>query len=297
MLLSLIIEKVSGMSYSAFLKKYIFVPLEMNNTFVLDEKFDKSKIICHGYSMFSGDYDNDLLTTGDGGIYSTADDMFKWDRALNTNKLVRKSTLEEAFKPAKLNDGTTSNYGFGWGIIEQDGKKFVLHAGELNGFNTFILRQMTDDYTIIFLSNIAGTQRKAIYDGIYHILIGKSYSYPKIFAAKLLYQKVNSDGWNSAYSFYDSLKKSNDSNYIFSEREMNNLGYQLISENKMNDAINVFKLNTVEYPKSSNTFESLGEAYMKNGDDKMAAESFNKALEIDPNNQDAKSMMKKLEKN
>ena len=269
----------------------------MKNTFVLDASSNKDKIICHGYTMFFGDYDNDILTTGDGGIYSSVDDMFKLDRALHDNTLVKKSTLDEAFKPAKLNDGSLSNYGFGWASWEQDGKKFAAHAGELNGFNTFILRQMTDDYTIIFLTNISGTQRKAIDDGIYHIITGKPYIYPKIYAAKLIYQKLNESDWNTAYSFYDSLKKSNDTNYIFSERVLNDLGYQLLNDNKLTDAVNVFKLNTIEYPRSSNTFESLGEAYMKLENNDLAIESFKKALEIDPDNKDALSFMKKLQKN
>jgi tetratricopeptide (TPR) repeat protein len=290
----MILEKVSGMSYGDFLSKQIFIPLGMNNTFVLEKNTGKNRIICRGYTMFYGDYDNDLLTTGDGGIYSSADDMFKWDQALYSDKLVNKSNLDEAFKPAKLNDGTESNYGFGWGIIKQSGKNFVLHAGELNGFNTFILRQLTDEYTVIFLTNIAGTQRKPIYDGIYNILTGRPYVYPKLYAAKIMYQMINEGGWNNAFSVYDSLKKNNDSNYIFSEREMNILGYQLMTDSKLNAAINVFKQNTEDYPNSSNVYESLGEAYMKNGENEKAISSFQKSLEIDPGNRDAKKLMNEL---
>lgn len=159
-LLGMIIEKVSGLLFNIFLKRNIFDPLKMDNTVVLDTSNPEIKNKALGYDIFGNDYGNDILTMGDGGIYSTVEDLFKWDQALYTEILVKQSTLNEAFKPALLNDGSISNYGFGWGIIEYNGKKIVTHAGELNGFNTIILRQLTDHNTILFLTNIGVPREK-----------------------------------------------------------------------------------------------------------------------------------------
>jgi CubicO group peptidase (beta-lactamase class C family) len=293
-LLAMIVEKISGLPFQKFLKKNIFDPLGMNNTLVYDTSKPDMKIRAHGYNLFWGDYDDDILTMGDGGIFSTVEDLFKWDKALYTEKLVKQSTLSEAFKPAALNDGSISNYGFGWGILEDNSKKLVLHAGEFNGFNTFILRQLEDRYTIIFLTNIGGTKRSLIYRAIYHILEGKPYTLPKLSVAKEMYKLLNVSGTGTELQFYDSLKNINDTTYDFSESEINLLGYKLLEENKISDAIEVFKRNTEAFPTSSNTYESLGEAYMKRGDNELAITSFKKALEIDPKNSDAIQMMKQI---
>jgi len=295
-LLAMIVEKVSGVPFNIFLKKNIFDPLKMDNTVVLDTSNPEIKNKAHGYDIFGNDYDNDILTMGDGGIYSAVEDLFKWDQALYTEKLVKQSTLNEAFKPAVLIDGDTSYYGFGWGIVDDNGKKIVTHAGELNGFNTIFLRQTTDHNTIIFLTNIGGTKRKEIRDAIYHILDGKAYTLPKLSIAKIMYKKLNESDIASVIQFFDSVKNINDPNYEINEREINLLGYQLLYENKINEAIEVFKKNTETFPSSSNTFESLGEAYMKEGNNKLAITSFKKALEIDPKNPDALKLLKQLSK-
>lgn len=111
-----------------------------------------------------------------------------------------------------------------------------------------------------------------------------------------MYSKLNKSDIASVIQFFDSVKNNNDTIYEINEREINLLGYQLLKENNINEAIEVFKKNTEAFPSSSNTFESLGEAYMKGGSNELAIASFKKALEIDPKNPDAIQMMKQLVK-
>ena len=93
---------------------------------------------------------------GPGRISSTAVDLLKWDKALYTNKLVRQSTLQEAFTPMKLKDGTFSNYGFGWSLRSDSGMgKIVLHTGDNPGYKTQIIRFIDQRKTIILLCNNA----------------------------------------------------------------------------------------------------------------------------------------------
>jgi len=82
--------------------------------------------------------------------------------------------------------------------------------------------------------------------------------------------------------------------YYFLEAEFNNSGYELIKTGKLKDAIEIFKLVTKYYPHSSNAYDSLGEAYMKANENEQAIENYKKSLILNPNNENAKEMLKKI---
>ena len=96
---------------------------------------------------------------GPGRVSSTAADLLKWDQALLKNELVDKATMNEAFTPTALNDGTISNYGFGWGINpDSELGKIVLHTGSNPGYKTIIVRYLDAEKTLIMLNNNAHPQ-------------------------------------------------------------------------------------------------------------------------------------------
>jgi CubicO group peptidase (beta-lactamase class C family) len=129
----------------------------MNNTWVYDLLNDTvSSHRTKGYESnwkFSGiDYLDGV--TGDKGIYSTVEDLLKWDRALYAGELIKKSTLEEAFVPAGKKRKSFKNYGYGWRIIgDDDADKIVYHNGWWRGYNTSFVRRLSDETTIIILGN------------------------------------------------------------------------------------------------------------------------------------------------
>ena len=91
---------------------------------------------------------------GPGRISSTATDLLKWDKALYTEKIIKQSTLAEAFTPMKLNDGSFSNYGFGWTLrTDPTFGKIVSHTGDNPGYKTQIIRYIDKRKTIILLNN------------------------------------------------------------------------------------------------------------------------------------------------
>ena len=98
----------------------------------------------------------------------------------------------------------------------------------------------------------------------------------------------------SAIKLYHQLKKENADSYDFGENQLNMLGYQLIARGMLADAIEIFKLNTEEFPESSNVFDSLGEGYMLNGDKKLAIKNYKKSLDLNPENNNAVEMLRKL---
>src|SRR5207248_550494 len=102
-------------------------------------------------------------------------------------------------------------------------------------------------------------------------------------------------GMSAALAQYGSLKQANNTDYDFGESELNELGYELLGQNKLMDAIEVLKLNVAAYPSSWNVYDGLGEAYMKNGNRDLAIENYRRSLELNPNNANGAAMLKKLD--
>jgi N-acyl-D-amino-acid deacylase len=170
--LASVIEKVSGLSCDRFFATRIAKPLGMSNSFIYDltmKSYPSSRV--WGFS-FSGGKPvlNDLIAVdgivGDGNVYSTVEDLLKWDQALYGEKLVKQSTFTDAVTPARLNNGKESNYGFGWNI-EEPGKEYN-HSGGWAGFRTFIDRRVSAKQTFIILDNSASFRGIAIVNKILH---------------------------------------------------------------------------------------------------------------------------------
>lgn len=155
--LASVIEKVSGVSCDKFLSVRITRPLNMNNTFIYNltlKSYPASRV--WGLKYVGGKpAPDDLIVIdgimGDGNVYSSAEDLLKWDQALYTEKLVSRATFAEAVTPAVLNNGSKSNYGFGWNI-DKEGRQYS-HSGGWAGFRTFIDRHVDTKQTYIILDN------------------------------------------------------------------------------------------------------------------------------------------------
>ena len=163
-LLATIIERVSGLPFGQFLNERVFTPTGMESTLVYDyipgpDPSMPFKVF--GYVTDKESEDRYSLDAhylngaqGDGGIYSTVQDLARWDRILYTDELVKRETLEEAFMPARLNNGEFTNYGFGWFFGESPThRKVVEHGGGWVGFRTYIYREIEENNCIILLSN------------------------------------------------------------------------------------------------------------------------------------------------
>ena len=159
-LLSHIIEKASGKDYAQFMQENIFQLLGMNNSFVsYDEARLKTARRAIGYyKEWYGLKVSDFLAplklyNGAGSLFSTVEDLYKWDQALYTEKLVKPSTLKQAFMRGKLNNGTNVYYSFGWELYRYKGVEYMIHPGGWGGFKSFILRFPEQRFTVIALSN------------------------------------------------------------------------------------------------------------------------------------------------
>jgi CubicO group peptidase (beta-lactamase class C family) len=191
-LLAIVVERVSGKRFSEFLEQEIFGPVGMSATFVYDSPGKRNERAAVGYSQF-GQVDDAVPTAipGDGGIYSTVDDLFKWDQSLYTEKLARRTTLAEAYTPGRV-EGGSSTYGFGWNVVDEGGgHKYVWHQGNNAGFRAFIGRRFTDRVTVIMLTNKGNSKRLDINAAIQNILTNKPYALPKRSGPEKLYKTIH----------------------------------------------------------------------------------------------------------
>jgi cyclase len=111
----------------------------------------------------------------------------------------------------------------------------------------------------------------------------------------LITVSVNKDV-KSAIETYHELKKNQPDNFVFAENQINALGYALLGAGRVKDAISIFILNVEEYPNSANTYDSLGEAYMTDGNKELAIKNYKKSLELNPQNDNAAKMIEKMSK-
>jgi len=159
-MLALIVERVSGETFGAFLAENIFEPIGMGTAIVRD----RPEVVIPGRAVGyrPGDEKGEWIENDDhfgnwlvgaGGVYASLDDLFIWDQALYTEAIVEKETLDEAFAPAVLNDGSLSEYGFGWNLGDRLDHRAVHHSGGWVGFRTCIIRFLDERLTIIVLSN------------------------------------------------------------------------------------------------------------------------------------------------
>ena len=153
-LLALIVSQISGNSFAQFLKSRIFRPLHMDNTVAFEDGISTVSHRAYGYTENNGtwqrtDQSQTSAVLGDGGIYSSLDDLAKWDAALYDERLLKRGSLEAAFAPATKTDDPNIDYGFGWRITGET----LWHSGETMGFRNVIVRYPRRRLTVIVLTN------------------------------------------------------------------------------------------------------------------------------------------------
>ncbi len=297
-LLGAILEQVAGETYEALLQERIFDPLGM-----ADSGYDHHDTIlpnrAAGYQKSLADIKNapylDMsLLYSVGSLYSTVEDLYRWDQALYANKLLSAELMEKFFTPYK------NNYAYGWfvrkiSVGEKDEERTTIgHWGGINGFHTLITRIVDDRHLIVLLNNTGDTRLAEMSRGITNILYGKLADPPKRSIAEALLKIVGEKGVEVAVEQYQALKKTQADYFDFRESELNRLAYFLLGEKKIPEALAIFQLNVEAYPESSNVYDSLGEAYMENGEVELAIKNYAKSLGLNPKNTNAIEKLNKL---
>ncbi|MFZ4929393.1 serine hydrolase [Chryseobacterium sp. Mn2064] len=278
-----IIEKLTGVSFQEFVTKNILKPLKMNNS-AFDPKSDfKNRTSC---------YDMDLIRCPElefisGWLWVDINDLYKWIEAMNSNRLISKESFQTLLHNpyAKDQGGSLGTY------FEKD--ELQRHNGVSYKFESIFLNDINNDITIILLSN----NLNKVWDLghiIHNLMLGKAYEIPK----KSIYQAIRKESLsdvNKGIEKYYLLKKNSEQEYNFGNpSELNTLGYELLRSGNVDSAVKIFILNVSVFPESANAYDSLGEAYFNKKEYQLAIDHYQKSLELDPANNNAKEMILKI---
>jgi len=300
-LLGVIIEKVTGKPLDQVLRENILEPTGMTNSgldtdgLVLENRATGYTRNIDGLTEAAYMYIDNAYAAG--GMYSTVEDLYLWDKALYTEKLLSKKYKKIMFKPF------LNNYAYGWGIRKvqigdtEDSTLTIGHDGGIMGFSTRILRLVEDKHLIAILSNTVGLGTASVRDitnNIISILYDVPYDLPRKSITEAILKRITEKGVKAGIEMYHEMKEKHTDVYDFRERELNTLGYMLLQRDKTEEAIEIFKLNIEVYPEYANGYDSLGEAYMTKGDRELAVINYAKSLELDPNNSNAVRILNRI---
>ncbi|MEQ8204829.1 MAG: serine hydrolase domain-containing protein [Woeseia sp.] len=154
-MLAMLIEDTSGMPFARFLQKHIFEPLGMDNTVAYQSGVSTVANRAYGYTVENGEVRfSDQSTTsavlGDGGVYTSLRDYYKWDQALYTERVLSQESLQQMWA------GNFGDYGLGWRVDSKNGHRRLHHDGSTSGFRNYVIRYPDDKLTVLVLTNRRG---------------------------------------------------------------------------------------------------------------------------------------------
>ena len=185
--LAMVVEKKSGMGFGDFLRDRIFVPLGMSHTLAYEKGKNEVANRAYGYTLTGGtwretDQSSTSATLGDGGVYTSLDDLEKWERALTHHTLLSEREMVPALRPPSSAEGSSLRapdggvappYGFGWFLNPYRGHRRYAHYGETVGFRTAIQRFPDDGLMVIVLSNRAEVDATALAESVVGLYLGR----------------------------------------------------------------------------------------------------------------------------
>lgn len=180
-LLGYIIEKASGMKYQDYIEQNLFKPAGMTNSlYGSDRKIIKNRAYPYqpdGENTVNADYMSMLLPYSAGSLMSTVEDLYKWNRALLSNSLVKRESLDKAWTEFKLSDGKGTHYGYGWFFSQVQGSRSIEHGGGINGYLTNGIYLPKEDVFVAVFSNNTAKSPDAVTTKLAAIAIGKPYTH------------------------------------------------------------------------------------------------------------------------
>jgi len=266
------------------LKERIFDPLGMNNTgYEHHERIIRRR--ASGYMKTGLEFKNAAyismdLVYANGAIYSTVEDLYKWDQALYTDKLLSEQMKQKMFEPF-LND-----YACGWKVYETKyGKKAVAHSGGINGFNSYIYRIVDDRHLIVLLNNFLGANLWEILQNITSILYDKPCDMPLPPISLKLFDSIEKIGINAALAEIRELYEDKEKKYRFSVEDFISAGMKFMREKKYNDASKIYicaagLFPPDLFPEACQIYYRLGDVYSEMDEKESAIKNYARALQI-----------------
>jgi CubicO group peptidase (beta-lactamase class C family) len=297
-ILSVILEKVSGQSFAELLQEKILEPLHMSNTGV-DQRSSVIDKRAYGYVQKNGIFENArpmymANLQGAGNMYSTVDDLYRWDRALHARKLLSAKGHREMTQAFSEENDTwitpyKNSYGYGMGVAKVPGPRnkeveMVFHSGHITGYSSFMARFVDDEHLVVLLSNlgeVSTARMNAIAQEVKNVLYGLPYEVPKRSLKSSLFDTIRSEGIEAGLEQYDELTEAFPYEYKDTGKELYQLGKELLASNMEDEALEIYRLNVKVNP-NWKSYHLLADAYYEREGYQEAALLYKKSMEINP---------------
>ncbi|MGI9202919.1 MAG: serine hydrolase [Woeseiaceae bacterium] len=286
--LGAIIERVTGKPYDEVVAQQILQPLGMQNTgqyrddTVLDSRATGYEIAIDGF-RHAAPIPKPFFAAG--SMYSTVDDLVRYDRALQGAVLISDAGRKMMFDSR---DGAVAGtFAFGWSVGEATlggaipGRQYIATNGQINGFNAIVVRIPRDEHLIILLNNTGETDLFSMTDNIMRVIYGLAANKVESRLRDVFFQKLREASLDAALAFYRERRDDHSTDYLYFPWPMRILAGQLMSDGRYDDAISILNLNLETNPNDAKSFEALGDAYSRVGDVKTANANYRRALLLD----------------
>lgn len=297
-LLGLIIERVTGQRYEVNLAERILTPAGMGSSglYQADARVPR---LARGYETradgqrIPARYIDPSVSYAAAGLYATVDDLYRFDRALRSDRLLG-APARKAMWTARQ-----QGYGYGWNIeswpLAEGGRaEVMLHTGSVPGYQSVLLRSEHGQAFVVILDNDwRGELVMTMGKDLMEVLLGKPVTLAKKSLADRLVPIALAQGNPAMVAAYANLGDER-RDYDTGERALNALGYRLLRLQRSAEAISVFEWNVKAHPESSNVHDSLGEAYRAAGRTADAVASYRRSLARDPGNANAAKALREL---
>ncbi|MGB1201605.1 MAG: serine hydrolase [Cognaticolwellia aestuarii] len=303
-----LINKLSGLSFQEFIIENQLEKIGMPRT-IEAGFFNLNNVVKHSARRYTLYYGSELshiktetyspLLQAAAGMSSTATELANWLIAITNQKLISAEKLAEMWAPTVLENGDTqgfnrliNGYTIGWPVMVRAEHPAISAVGG-NRAGVFVYPK--DNMSIVVLTNLMGAIPSQFVDEIAGLYIPEmkkenGFGLPK--DIKTLWQQLETKGYRQAIEVAEAL--SAEQGIVFSENEINLWGYSLINQEKLEQALEVFKLNTYLFPQSYNTYDSLAEGYWYLGNYSKAIEGYQQVIKLKPDNDYAKGQIEKL---
>ncbi len=323
-LLQFVVEQVTNKGLEKLAVERVFKPLGMNRTsYVWQNRFEDNFADGHDITGYPMNYIVRWTNaSGGGSLLTSIADYTRFILAIMQGKGLDESTWNTMLSPSirikskhqfpTLSNETTDkydpielSYGLGWGLFTSKYGNAFFKEGHGPGWQNYNVNFIDQKTSIIIMTNSDNGEK--IFKDLLEKVIGDTYTpwewegyipyylTETISIGRYLYDILMFQNVDKAIETYKRINKSSSKNsFIFNEDELNSLAYQMIKEDKLGEAVTLFKLNVEEYPESANAYDSLGEAYMITGQKELAIKNYTKSLELNPDNTNATEMLRQL---
>jgi len=292
----------------------VFDPLGMSaSNFVWQDRYERLKIFRHNSVGEPTGQNKVTQANAAASLQTTTHDYGRFVAAILRGTGLKKETAKLMLTPqVKVGESVNSiarpagilspdvSWGLGWGLQNTDEGTSFWHWGDNGDSKAYVVAFAGQKTGVVIFTNSANGL--AIVPEIVGQAVGGSQpalallnyeSYKS--ASRALFKTILVKGASDALRDYREWRKGRAMSEVVNESQMNRIGYDLLRMKKVNDAIEIFKLNVEDYPQSANTYDSLGEAYMTNGDRGLAVKNYQRSVELNPGNANGVEMLKKLQ--